>query len=131
MTLPPKMRSVGSLLFTLALLAAILVPSGLVLCIGRDGHVAIESAIESEPCGVPLRESTDLGAPPIEDCRDTALSQAPLRVVSDSEAAPVPFVAVASWTSPDPFVSRAISHPRAAAIPDFDLRAHRTVVLLV
>lgn len=131
MTIPVQARSVGAWLCALALLGAVFMPSGIVLCVGEGGHVAIESAIEAEPCGVPLRESAGLGAKPIEDCRDTALLQAPLRATGGGEAATLPFVASSSWTPPNPFASRGTYRPRAIAIPNLDLRAQRTVVLLV
>lgn len=120
------------LLCTLTLVGVLAAPKGLVLCVGEDGgHIAIETAVELTPCGVPIRDGSTFGAPPVEACRDTALVQTALRPSVDPEiatpiatAAPLPLPASCQAA---PLFRRAAG-PRLASLT---LRAHRTVVLLV
>lgn len=124
-------RALGLLLCVLALVGVLAAPKGLVLCVGDNGHIAIEAAVETTPCGVPLRAGTAFGAPPLEACSDIAIVQTALRSSVDPEV-----VAPLALAAP-----MGAAEPRAAAPalvrslePLFlspTLGAHRTIVLLV
>lgn len=124
-------RALGLLLCLLALVGALAAPRGLVLCVGENGHIAIETAVETTPCGVPLREGNALGAPPVEACSDTALTQTAIRSSIDPESA-APLALAALIPAPTPRASApTLTRARAPIFPSQTLEAQRTIVLLV
>ena len=123
-------RALGLLLCVLALVGVFAAPKGLVLCVGDNGHIAIEAAVETTPCGVPLRAGNAFGAPPIEACSDIAVVQGALR--SSVDPGVVAPLALAPMAAAEP---RAAAPALARSLePLFlspTLGAHRTIVLLV
>ena len=127
----PNKRAPWLLLCVLALVSAFSAPQGLVLCVGENGHVAIETAVEVTPCGVPLRASDAFGAPPVELCRDTALIQTALRAsVAPEVSAPLALVAPLPAREP-PAAAAALPRFREPLFLSSTLRSQRIIVLLV
>jgi hypothetical protein len=129
---PVRRARTGLLLLTMSVLTAFAVPQGVVLCVGSDGHVAVEGALEIRPCSVPLRDS---GAPdgvlPGEDCVDTPIAP-PLLLASSERDVPAPLMSAL----PVPPLASARAR-RQGCIRDVldvssaQVRALRTVVLRV
>ncbi len=126
----PHRRVAGILLSLLAFVGAFAAP-GLVLCVGEGGHVAIETAVEITPCGVPLRAGITFGAPPVEACSDTALVQTALRSDVNSEIATPVAISVPVPVAAPPSAPPLIRHRTGWGLASPTLRAHRTIVLLV
>ncbi len=127
----PLKRATQILLCLAALVGALAAPKGLVLCVGEGGHVAIETAVEITPCGVPLRAGNSFGAPPVEACTDTALVQTALRSSVDPElATPLAISEIVPLAAP---LQAAPTFPRSPdrGFASQTLRAHRTIVLVV
>jgi len=126
-----RMRT-GLLLLAVSVLAAFAAPQGLVLCVGSDGHVALEGALELRPCTVPLRDSgAPTGVMAGEDCADTLIAP-PLLLASSERDVPAPLLSAlpvpprASATA-----HRSVRIPGLSDVPSAQVRALRTVVLLV
>jgi hypothetical protein len=122
----------AALLSTLVLSGIAVLPAGLVLCVAEGDHVAIEGAIELEPCVAPSAPiglgSETFAASAVESCTDTPLLQAMLGKGSDPRSAPL--ASTSPWLelpwAPAVTVLRAVER---VAAHHGELRALRTVVL--
>lgn len=124
-------RVLGLLLCLLALVGAFASPKGLVLCVGENGHIAIETAVETTPCGVPMREGDALDEPPVEACSDTALVQTALRSSADPEVAAPLALAILMPAPPPCATAPALNRSWEPLFLSPTLRAQQTIVLLV
>jgi len=122
----------GLLLLAISVLAAFAAPQGLVLCVGGDGHVAVEGALELRPCSAPLR---DAAAPtdvmPGEDCADTLIAP-PLLLASSERAVLTPLISALPVPPLASATTRWQGRIRCVCdVPSVQVRALRTVVLLL
>jgi hypothetical protein len=107
-------------------------PAGLVVCVAEGDHVAIESAIELEPCGAPSAPiglaSEQFAASAAESCTDTPLLQVMLGKSSDPRCEPLPWSS-SSIGLPPVFAAAAVGAFEWNRAHRGELRALRTVVL--
>ena len=128
MTVSIDRRGAGALLLLLTLVCVFVAPRGLVLCVGEDGHVAIESAVEIAPCGVPLAEwSSAAGVRLTETCTDTLLAPQ-LPIPSSERHTSAPIVATLSSAPRLTSVRTPLRTLARSDAPSRHLRVLRTVV---
>lgn len=137
------------LAFTSGALANASAAVGIVLCVGLDGHIAIESARGPDCTGTTDHaardtQTPDAGAKAAVDCGDcldlalantaSAVSSTKREVTAAREVddPPVlPLLLLASFHAPPVIRSLGIPPAYEAPLPDLKLLAHRTDVLLV
>lgn len=123
--------SARALLLVLALFGALGTSQGLVLCVAPGDHIAIETAIELAPCLGTFDDGVAAQSPVDESCSDTPLLQASLRAGADTSAAAAPTLWQRAPLPHPPVAARVREVPDARGGLGTDLRAHRTIVLLV
>lgn len=107
---------------------AVVPPSGLLLCLGADGHFDVEAPHEGRACHTRPGESAK------NDCRDIAIS--PSQVAERRNVQPTEFQAPALelvTLSPPPPPSAFVLQnvPASTSLGVLEREARRTVVLLV
>lgn len=126
------MRSRGKTVLLLALACqlafAVVPPSGLLLCLGADGHFDVEAPHEGRACHTKPGESAK------NDCRDIAISPSQVaerRNVQSLEfhAPPLQLFSLSPPPPPSEFPLQSILASTSLEIPEREAR--RTVVLLV